>query len=191
MEDRNILGNSKFKMQSAKLQFKVQSLISPFLIIFFAAVLRLIPHPANVAPIAAMALFGGVYLNKKYALIVPLLAMFVSDLFLGFHASMHLVYIGFFLTGVIGLILSKHKTVISVLSATVLSSLLFFLLTNFNYWYATSLYPKTLAGLAQSYLNAIAFFRNSIIGDLLYVGLFFGAYELALTFVRKPAAAKI
>lgn len=177
-------------MKIKNLKLKITPLISPLIIIIFAVILRLIPHPANVTPIAAMALFGGVYLNKKYALIVPILVLFISDLFLGFHAGIGLVYIGFFLTGVIGLSIAKHKNVINVVSATLLSSVLFFLLTNFNYWYAASLYPKTLEGLALSYLNALPFFRNSLIGDLLYVGLFFGAYETVLMLVKKSASVK-
>ncbi len=170
---------------------KLSNLISPFLIISFAVALRLLPHPANVSPIAALALFGGAYLGRKYAIVIPLIAMLVSDLFLGFHASMPLVYIGFFLTGIIGIWLSKRKTIAFVASGTLFSSLLFYILTNFNYWYATSLYPKNIAGLYQSYFNALPFFRNSLIGDLFYVGLFFGAYELGLRFAQKPAAAKI
>ena len=79
--------SEKFKMQSLTLPLKIQNLFVPLVIIFIAAVLRIIPHPANVAPIAAMALFGGVYLNKKYALVVPLLALFISDIFLGFHIT--------------------------------------------------------------------------------------------------------
>ncbi len=172
-------------------KIELSRFISPIIIIAFAVVLRLLPHPANVTPIAAMALFGGVYLNKKYALLVPLLVLFISDLFLGFHKSMPLVYMGFFLTGVIGLILSKHKAIASVISATFLSSIIFFLLTNFNYWYTTSLYPKTLNGLAQSYFNALPFFRNSIIGDLLYVGLFFGSYEFAKKLLNSKHEIRI
>jgi hypothetical protein len=173
------------------LKLKNKDFVNPLLIIFFAVILRLVPHPANVAPIAAMALFGGAYLNKKYALIVPLLAMFVSDLFLGFHESMFLVYVSFLLTGLIGIWLSKHKTLVNVIGASVFSSLLFYLLTNFNYWYATALYPKTMSGLLQSYINALPFFRNSLIGDLLYVGLFFGAYELAVKLKTQNSKVKI
>jgi len=177
-------------MQKSKLQLKAQNLISPLLIIFFAVSLRLLPHPPNVAPIAAMALFGGAYLNKKYALIIPIAAMFISDLFLGFHESVPMVYTSFLIIGLIGIWLSKHKKPIFIVSASLFSSLLFFILTNFNYWYATSLYPKTFTGLLESYSFALPFFRNSIIGDLLYVGLFFGAYELSLKLFKHSAAAK-
>lgn len=177
-------------MQSSKLPVISQNIIFPLVIVVFAVALRLLPHLPNVSPIAALALFGGVYMNRKYALVIPLIAMFISDLFLGFHESMPLVYICFFLTGLIGLWISKRKNVFSVTAATLFSSLLFFILTNFNYWYATALYSKTLTGLMQSYINAVPFFRNSIVGDLFYVGLFFGAYELGLKFAKRPAAAR-
>jgi hypothetical protein len=163
---------------------KNYQVIIPMIIIILAVLLRLVPHPANVAPIAAMALFGGVYLDKKYVFL-PLLAMFISDLFLGFHASMPMVYASFVLIGLIGLWLKTHKTVPLVLSASVASSLIFFLLTNFNYWYATPLYPKTFEGLFQSYMMALPFFRNSLFGDLFYTGLFFGGYALALRLINS------
>lgn len=156
--------------------------MNPFLIIALAAALRLLPHPPNVAPIAAMALFGGVYLNKKYALIFPLLALFISDLIIGFYGApmMAFVYGSFILTGFIGLIIKKHKKPMFIISASLFSSLLFYLITNFGVWLTLPLYPKTLAGLLESYAMAIPFFRNTILGDLLYAGLFFGSYELSL-----------
>jgi len=154
-----------------------------------AVVLRLLPHPANMAPIAAMALFGGVYLNKKYALVFPLVALFISDIFLGFHASMLTVYASFLLTGLMGIWLSKRKKVSYIATASILSSIIFYLLTNFNYFYATSLYPKTLTGLAESYAAAVPFFRNTLLGDLIYTGLFFGAYETVRLILYKRRLA--
>ncbi len=164
---------------------KNYSLLYPLSIVFLAAFMRIVPHPVNVAPIAAMALFGGVYLDKKYALIVPLVAMFASDLFLGFHASMPMVYASFIITGLIGLWVRSRKSVPTVLIASLSSSIIFFLLTNFNYWYAASLYPKTFVGIIESYTMALPFFRNTLLGDLLYVGVFFGGYEfLKATFFK-------
>ena len=121
------------KMKNEKLQY----ILVPLLIIAIAVIFRIIPHPANVVPIAAMALFGGAYLDKKYALVVPLSALFISDLIIGFHASMLMVYISFVITGCIGLWLAKHKNMTNIVAASLASSLLFYILTNFNYWYAT------------------------------------------------------
>lgn len=158
------------------------------IIILFAVVCRLIPHIPNVAPIAAMALFGGVYLNKKYALVLPLVAMFISDIFLGFSATTPFVYLSFFLTGCIGLWLRNHKNLTTVICSSLASSLLFYVLTNFNFWFASPLYPKTMTGLLQSYVNALPFFRNTILGDLFYTGILFGSYEIILRHCERSAA---
>lgn len=167
-------------MQNSKLQITIQNSISPLLIIFFAVILRLLPHPPNVAPIAAMALFGGAYLNKKYALIVPSLALFISDLFIGFYASMPYVYGSFLLTGLIGIWLRKHKSIPTVILASLSSSVLFFLITNLGFFLTNDLYPRTVPGQMEAYIMALPFFRNTLIGDLGYVGLFFGGYEMVL-----------
>lgn len=167
----------------------LQKLISPLLIIFIAAILRLVPHIPNVAPIAAMALFGGAYLNKKYALIVPIFAMVISDIFLGFSASTPMVYVSFLITGLIGLWLKNHKNPRSIISASLFSSFIFFVLTNFNFWYATPIYPKTFSGMIEAYVMAIPFFRNTILGDLFYTGVFFGGYEMVLKLTKSTSLA--
>ena len=165
----------------------MKRLINPLLIIFFAVLLRLVPHVPNFAPISAMALFGGAYLNKKYALIVPLTAMFVSDLFLGFHNTILFVYGSFLLIGLIGIWLRKHISLRNIFIAALFSSFLFFMITNFGVWLWGNLYPKNFSGLIQCYFFALPFFRNTILGDLFYTGVFFGSYELILKFFKKPA----
>lgn len=174
MENREVL----IAMKISDFKFKISKLLSPLAIIFFAVVLRLIPHPPNIAPIAAIALFGGVYLNKRSALIVPFIAMVISDSIIGFHESIPLVYTSFLLTGLLGLYIRNHKSVGTIFLASLTSSFIFFILTNFNYWYAASLYPKTGEGLLMAYTNALPFFRNTLFGDLLYTSLFCGGYEL-------------
>jgi hypothetical protein len=165
-----------------KASFK--NLISPLLVILIAVLMRLVPHLPNFTPIAAMALFGGVYLNKKYAFAIPLLAMFISDIFLGFHATMPYVYGSFILTGMIGLWLKNHKSAKNLVCASLISSILFFLITNFGVW-AGGWYPKTLSGLLESYIMGIPFFKNTVLGDLCYSGVFFGGYELVLLFTKR------
>jgi hypothetical protein len=139
-----------------------------------------VPHPANFAPIAAMAMFGGAYLNKKLAMILPLSAMAVSDIFIGFDSwqTRLAVYCCFVFSGLLGLWLRNHKSVGTVVSASLLGSIVFYLVTNLVYFHAVSLYPKTFEGMVQAYVNAIPFFQNTILGDLFYVAVFFGSYEL-------------
>src|SRR5581483_476767 len=109
----------------------VQQLLLPIAIIFLGVFLRLVPHPANMAPITAMALFGGIYLPRKYAIIIPLSAMFFSDIVLGFHSTMLFVYGSFLLIGSIGIFLKTYKSINTVLFASIFSSVLFFIITNF------------------------------------------------------------
>jgi hypothetical protein len=147
--------------------------------VFIAAFVRLIPHPPNFAPIAAMALFGGAYFNKKWAaFIVPIIAMFITDLFLGFHATMWAVYISFVMIVGIGMLMIKQKKVTNIFLASVSSSVLFFVITNFGLWISTPYYAKTGAGLAACYTAAIPFFHHTLLGDLFFVALMFGVYEL-------------
>lgn len=180
-------------MENRKI-LSMKKIITPLSIILFAVLLRLIPHPANFAPIAGMALFGSVYLNKKYALIVPLIAMFISDLFIGFHSTILFVYGSFLLSGLIGIWIRQHKTVQNVILGVLTSSVLFFVITNFGVWLVGSLYSKTFLGLVQCYVYAIPFFRNTLMGDLFYTGVFFGSFELIknviLSETRNPIKVK-
>ncbi len=146
----------------------------------------------NFAPIAAIALFGGVYLNKKYALIIPLAAMLAADFFIGFYNIwlMLAVYGSFALIGLIGLWLRKNKSVTNVIGATLTGSVLFFLITNFTMWavqplMAHAIYPQTLQGLVDCYTMGLPFFRNTLMGDVFYVGVMFGLMEVVVLVKNK------
>ncbi len=151
-------------------------------LIFIAALSRLLPHPPNVVPITAMALAGGVYFERRYALIIPMIALFVSDCIIGFHATVPFVYGCFLITGLIGMWLSNHKRIGYIAGGTILSSIIFFVITNFGVWRTGGgwFYPKTWQGLIECYTLAIPFFRNSIAGDLVYTGILFGLFEFSL-----------
>ncbi|MDP3901200.1 MAG: hypothetical protein Q8Q38_02615 [bacterium] len=144
---------------------------------------RFLPHPANFTPIGALALFSGVYLAGKtrYALLLPLVAMLVSDIFLGFYEVqvMISVYGSFFVFGLLGMLVARRKNPATVVLGTLTGSALFFIVTNFAVWAFSPLYPATLVGLMTSYAAAIPFFRYAVAGDLFFVALFFGAFELA------------
>jgi hypothetical protein len=149
------------------------------LFIVAAAFMRLVPHPANFVPITAIALFGGAYLpDRRMAYLVPLGALVLSDLWLGFHAQMWLVYVCFTAVVWIGTRLQGYRGVLPVAGATVASSVLFYLVTNLGVWAFAGLYPPTLEGLLVCYVAAIPFFHNALLGDLFYVGLLFGGFSL-------------
>ena len=155
-----------------------------FTLILAAALSRLLPHPPNFVPITAMALFGGVYLDKKHTFIVPIAAMFISDYFIGFYPDMAWIYASFIAIGCIGLWLRNHPGVAQTFASTLVGSLLFFIVTNFGVWISSQVsYPHTAAGLVQCYVAAIPFFRNTILGDIVYVGAMFGLFEMAKKFV--------
>ncbi|MDD5508667.1 MAG: hypothetical protein PHD25_10155 [Bacteroidales bacterium] len=169
-------------------------------IILAAALFRLVPHWPNFTPVAAIALFGGACLNKRYlAFLIPLTALFISDLILGFHGMMGWVYTGFIITACIGLLLKKRITPLTVTGASLLSSVIFFLLTNFGAWIASPIYPDSFAGLVECYVAGLAFFHdgsygisffmNEILGSLFYNTILFGS--LYLVSRRFPALAKV
>lgn len=155
-------------------------------IIFALALFRLLPHWPNVSPIAAMALFGGAYFaDKRMALIIPFVALFLSDLILGLHNTMLFVYAGFAMTVAIGMLLKNRVSVSNTAFAAVASSVLFFLTTNFGVWLTSPLYTKTAEGLMQAYAAGIPFFQNSLLGNLVYSAVIFGGYYL----LQKNVAA--
>ena len=162
--------------------------------ILVAAASRLIPHPPNVTSLTALALFGGAYFSdRRLAFLVPLTALFLSDLVLGFYHHMEVVYLSFALIVVIGLWLQKRRTALSIAGAALASSVLFFVLTNFGVWAFDALYPKTLEGLVACYVAAIPFFQNTLLGDLFYTAVLFGGFALLkrqVPALRDPAVTK-
>ena len=156
-------------------------------LISLGLIFRLMPHPWNFTPIGAIALFSGFYFSKRYAFVLPILAMLFSDIFLGFYSwkLMLPVYGSLLLYVVLGVWLKKHKKWYTVLGSSLLCSVLFFLITNFAVWVFTPWYAKIFSGLIQCYIMAIPFFRNNLLGDLFYATAFFGAYEMVKVLVRK------
>lgn len=149
--------------------------------------LRLLPHPPNFAPIGALALFGGVYLSKKLAFILPIVIMVISDIFIGYYEAklMISVYGSFLLCVLLGFWLKKNKKWHTILGTSIISAVIFFLLTNFAVWLFTPWYDKTFVGLIQCFLMALPFFKNTLLGNLFYVTIFFGAYEVLKVLIEK------
>lgn len=177
----------------------MKNIIATGSIIMCAVLLRLFPHVPNFAPVGALALFGGAYLGRKYATLVTLLILLVSDYLLLYihpfssqfltvghiypltaliHSTTLYVYGSFLLSIGIGMWLKKHMSVQNVMLSSLVSSVLFFLITNFGVW-AAGAYDRSLWGLWESYIMGLPFFRATVFGDLFYNGLFFGSYEIA------------
>lgn len=159
----------------------------PFLFILGAVLLRLLPHPWNLTPLGAMFLFGGAaFERRRDSLLVPLAALLLSDV-----AVMYLLYGGrygwnwspftwlaFLLVGTLGWTLRRRTSITRVAGASLAGSFLFFLVSNFGTWIGGGMYPLTFSGLTACYVAGLPFLRNTILGDLLYAGLFFGSWQL-------------
>ncbi|MEK7597125.1 MAG: DUF6580 family putative transport protein [Patescibacteria group bacterium] len=169
---------------------KLKSTGSYLLIILLAVVARLIPHSPNFAPIGGLALFSGANFKNKIALLIPLTAMFLSDIFLGFHKTIPFVYLSFIIIALIGGLIKTNKWQ-SLLKASLVSSVLFFLITNFGVWATGTMYQKNISGLTQSYIMGLPFFRNTILSDLFYSFSFFYGYRFLSNFVFKKLLAKL
>lgn len=168
-----------------------QYLLIGFLLVALAIALagRLIPHPPNFTPVGALALFAGIYLARKsrWALILPLAVMFLTDLAIGFYDTklMLVVYGSFLFYGVFGLLVKNKRNVGTIALATLAGSFLFYLFTNFAVWAFSPVYPATLEGLMLSYTMGLPFLKYTLLGDLFFVGVFVGAYELALALLHR------
>lgn len=155
------------------------------------ALLRLLPHVPNVAPVAALALFCAAHGRRRFAIGVPLAVLATSDLLIGGHQTWPFVYGAFVLIALLGLALFKRGvTTPRLIGASLASSGLFFLVSNFGVWASGGLYPRTAQGLLTCYAMALPFLRNTITGDFLYVGLLFGGYALATRLISLASAAE-
>jgi len=158
-------------------------------LVIVAALSRLAPHPPNVTPIAAMALFGGAYpTNRKFAYLLPLVAMLLSDLVLGYTTygvtllrSQPVVYACILATAALGTLIRDKRSLLQVGGFTLASSGMFYVVTNFAVWASGSLYPMTWTGLIACYAAAIPFFRNSLLGDVGFAVALFGGFALLET----------
>ncbi|MDF7822152.1 hypothetical protein P1X15_31350 [Runella sp. MFBS21] len=167
------------------------------MLILLAAVSRVAPHPFNFTPIGAMALFGSAYFNRKsLAFMIPMLAMLLSDAIIG-NPSLP-SYVSFALITVLGFVLLKKVTPTRIVTASLLASTLFFLVTNFFVWYNGTFYSQNWQGLIACYVAGLAFYQstffgnlffNTIMGDLFYCGILFGSFYFIQRFAFKPSVA--
>ena len=148
-------------------------------IIFLVSLTRLVPHLPNFTPILALAIFGGAYLpNRIIALSIPILAMFLSDLIIGFHSQIYAVYVTIIVLSLLGNTI-KTKNIKNITITGFAGSLIFFIITNFSVWLSGGLYPLNIEGLLQCYIMAIPFFHNTLISTLLFLSILFFGYTFA------------
>jgi hypothetical protein len=159
-------------------------------LIIIGILLRFVPHAPNFTPVAAIALFGGAYLNKRQAFIVPLLLMIGSDMLLGFHNVVAFTWGGFALVTLLGLWVKQKRSAGRVISGSIASSLVFYIVSNFGVW-LMGWYPHTAKGLIDCYIMGLPFLRSFTAASLVYTAVFFGAYELIASRVKGSKLAKV
>ncbi len=152
--------------------------------ILLCVVLRVVPHPANFAPVGATAVFAGRHFSRRTAVLITWGAMFTGDVLLSYFHGYPLftvtslfVYGGFGLQALLGFFF-RERFVGGILAAG-LGSIGFFLLSNFGVWLEGGLYPYTPAGLLSCYVAAIPFFPATLAADLVWILLLMGAYRFA------------
>jgi hypothetical protein len=176
-------------------------MILAILMIVGAGLFRLAAHELqwwNVAPVAAMALLGGMYLGKRYALWVPLATLAATDLVLNalmrypiIYAPRVIDYAAFVLIGVLGMWTRKRGNTAKI-GAAFATPFVFFLISNFGVWLfglnlANQQYPKTLAGLTECYVAGLPFLRGTIVGDWTFMAVF----VVTVVLVRHAARTQL
>lgn len=162
-----------------------------YILILAGAIIRLLPHAPNFTPIGALALFGGAKLKNKYAAILaPVAIMAMTDFYLGFHKLILFTWGSMALVALIGFWVRKKYGFGRIAIGTLSGSVLFFIITNFGV-YLGGWYGYGFSGFMQTYVMAIPFFRNSLMGDIFYSAALFGCYEMAVYYHAKYAESKI
>ena len=163
-------------------------------LILVAALSRLIPHPPNFAPIGGMALFGATYyVRKVWAYLIPVAAMWISDLilnnvvyaqyfdkFVWLYAGSLFTYAAFAIIVLMGTFTLRKVRVPQLLFSALGASVIFYLVSNFGVWLTSGMYPRSWEGLMACYVAAIPFFHNTVLGDLCYTAALFGLFESSL-----------
>jgi hypothetical protein len=159
-----------------------------FALLILGAVMRFVWHPANFTPVLALVLFGGVYFDRKYAMLFPLCLMMATDMMLGMHDMMFFTWGSMILVSFLGLWLRKSYSWPRLGLVSVTSAVLFYVVTNFGVW-LSGYYPMNLKGLVDCYVLAIPFFRTMLLSTLVYSFVVFGLYEMVASRVRKTVYA--
>lgn len=189
-------------MQSNKLNIRFYVLV---LLIFIAAFSRMIPHMHNFSPLGAIGLFGAAYFTKKwYALLIPISATWLSDLFINnviyakYYPTFTWFYEGFFwqyasyiLIAIAGFFIFKKVSAGRVVAGALTSSVIFFIISNFGCWIGNTFYAQSLAGLTTCYAAGVPFLKGTLLGDLCYGTALFGAFELLKNYYPSLAGVKV
>lgn len=166
------------------------SLALVVLLVAFGLAARLLPHPPNFVPIAAIALFAGYLFGGRLLTVgIPLASMLIADFFIGGYdyRVMAVVYASLAMPILMSTFLRGGIAPQRLIPTVLASSLLFFAATNFAVWFFGSLYTHDAAGLVECYVNAVPFFKFTLGGDLMWAALLFGGYALSRAGLKTSA----
>lgn len=162
---------------------KNRNLVIAVSLIFIAIAVasRFIEHPPNLVPLGAIAVVTAFYMASRFSWIIPLLAMLISDIFIGFYDPkvMIAVYGSYLLMWGLGRWARSHQTRSALVPATLLGSVSFFAITNLAVWAFSPMYAKTATGLYTAYAMGIPFFKWTLTGDVLYALILVAIIETA------------
>lgn len=153
-----------------------------FVLITLCVVARLLPHPPNFAPVAAVALVGCLFLARHWQVgLVVVLGMGIGDALLGLYdlGVMLTVYASLLLPLAARRFISASPTALRIGAAAVGAGVGFFLTTNAAVWYFGSSYPPTADGLLASYVAGLPFLKWTLAGNLFFAAVLFGAFRLS------------
>jgi hypothetical protein len=162
-------------------------------LILLCAFSRIIPHIPNFSPLGAIGLFGAAHFSKKWqAFLIPIAATWLSDLFINnviyaqyypnftwFYEGFYWQYGSYLLITLTGLGILNKINIPKVLTGTLASTAIFFLVSNFGCWIGSTTYPQNFGGLITCYAAGIPFLKGTLLGDLFYSGVLFGTFALA------------
>ena len=177
-------------MQNKRVNIRFVVLI---ILILLAAFSRVIPHMPNFSPLGAIAIFGAAYFHKKWqAFFIPIAATWLSDLYLNnviyakyhpdftwFYSGFYWIYGTYLLIALAGILIVRKVTIGRVIAASLTSTVLFFIITNFICWPGSKMYTQDISGLVTCYAAGLPFIKGTLLGDLFYSAVLFGGFALA------------
>jgi hypothetical protein len=164
--------------------------VAALALLVLAVVSRVVPHPWNFTPMIAIALFGGARLpNRWLAAIAVLACLAAGDMAVGVfpYEGMWWVYGAIVAVVAIGRIVTTRTSAVAIVLAALGGGFAFFAISNFGVWLGT-MYPHTPSGLVDCYVAALPFYRNQIIGDLVFTGALFGLHAIAIDLRARATA---
>lgn len=145
-------------------------------LIVLGAASRLLHLPPNIAAVTGVTLLAGFTLRNVWlALLVPIGAMVLADIVLGWYPGVLATYAGMAAGVFIARGLLPRLTVLRLVATTFLASLAFFVLSNFGTW-LEGWYGYTWDGLVACYIAALPFWQNSLVADFISTALAFGLF---------------